>query len=406
MAKKINIKGPVVSNGSMWIYQYLGWDACCPAKLEQELKEADGDEVILEINSYGGVAMSGFEMYKMLLDYGGKITAHVINAMSAASVIMCAADEVLVSDAAIIMIHNTQSYGEGDRRDMQMEADALREYDESLLNVYERRTGLSRDKLRDMMDHDTHMSPARAIEYGFADGYLYGDPSKKNKKGADAGKQGAAFNAAAWQTVMAAAVPVISEERAAELRIAIMKEEKKENTGGTGSQYTGNENDPEKAAAAGTERKENEEMTLEEFLKENKDAKAQVDAMITAAREEGVKEAEAKEKASGEEAMAAAREEGAENERKRLCELDKLAHSVSAEVLNDAKYGEKRMDARDLAFQAMQDEKLRAAGYMDQAKKDAKDSGTEDVGTGSGKPDEADTMASHVNNGRQKKGVK
>ncbi len=82
--------------------------------------------------------------------------------MSAASIIACAADECLISDAAIFMIHNTQCYAEGDYRDMEQEADALKQYNEAIINVYEKRTGKTREELQELMDKNTYMSPEKS----------------------------------------------------------------------------------------------------------------------------------------------------------------------------------------------------------------------------------------------------
>lgn len=60
---KIEIKGPIVSNTVGWLYHYLGWDACCPKDVIDGLEKANGDDVVLEINSGGGVCIYGYEMY-------------------------------------------------------------------------------------------------------------------------------------------------------------------------------------------------------------------------------------------------------------------------------------------------------------------------------------------------------
>lgn len=378
MAKKIEIKGPIVSNTSAWIYNLFGWDSACPKELQKELNEADGDEVIIEVNSNGGLATAGFEMYKIIKDYPGKVTVHMINAMSAASFIVCAADEALASDAAILMIHNTQCQAEGDYRDMQMEADALREFNQSIINVYTRKTGMSRKKLQKLMDNDTYMSPKKAIEYGFIDGFIYGDPDESNQD--DDGRN---------MVVVNATTPIITDAKAQEFMALfttgempekmqqmlhlettgpnVVRDEEKDEKEDIGSK----ESDSDKNNEGGAEH-----MTLEEFLRENPEAKADLDEKITAARAEGVT-----------------------SERKRIEELDAISQSVTPEALKNAKYGEKLMDAKELAFQAMKDDKLQMSSYMQRAEEDTENSGVENVGAGSeaDPEDETDIMANHVN---------
>ena len=42
MAKKISVKGPIVTNMAGRIYRMFGWEAACPQDLEKELEEAAG----------------------------------------------------------------------------------------------------------------------------------------------------------------------------------------------------------------------------------------------------------------------------------------------------------------------------------------------------------------------------
>lgn len=379
MAKKIEIKGPIVSNTSGGFYDWLGWDSAYPKALQNALEEADGDDVILEVNSNGGLATAGFEMYKIIKDYSGKVTVHLINAMSAASFIVCAADEALASDAAILMIHNTQCYAEGDYRDMEMEADALKEFNQGIINVYMRKTGMSQEKLQNLMDHDTHMSPQKAIQYGFVDGYIYGDPEESKEKDTDAG----------GMVVVNATVPIITDDKAQEIMSMLQGEgvagKLQELLQGTDSPTNRQKEDIGfKESDSNTNQNEGgtKNMTLEEFLQENPEAKAELDERIQNAEKEGVT-----------------------NERKRLEELDAISSTVTPEALSDAKYGDDPMDAKDLAYQAMKDEKLRMTSYMSDAVADSKESGVEDVGAGSEEDteDESDSMANYVN---KKKGGK
>ena len=92
---KINVKGPIVSNDSAWLYHYLGWDACCVNDINTGLESANGDDVVIEVNSQGGLCTAGFEMYSAIKQYEGNVEVHVINACSAATFILCAADRCL-----------------------------------------------------------------------------------------------------------------------------------------------------------------------------------------------------------------------------------------------------------------------------------------------------------------------
>ncbi len=394
MAVKIEIKGPIVTNTVGWLYHYIGWDACCPNDISKKLEEAGGEDVVLEINSGGGVCVAGFEMYNALMQYEGNVTANVIFAASAATFPACAADKTLIADAGIFMIHNTQSSASGDYRDMEMEADCLKEFNESIINVYVRKTGKSREELQALMDKDTYMSPQKAIEHGFVDDYIFGNPNPA-EEGEENGKK---TNAGTLQIlqVMNAVSPVMSEEKAQEI-IALLKlkEESVNNTASVGEpegeedKLQNNSGDTD----SDIEPKENQNkegdkknMTVAEFLAEHPEAQAEMEKMLAAARNEGVT-----------------------SENNRLQELDAISNSVSKEALHNAKYGEEKLDAKELAYQAMLDDGKKAKNYMKQAVADAEESGVNDVGASAENEedaDKADTMAAHVNRLRAMKGGK
>ena len=373
MAKEINVKGPVISSDSKWIYDWLGWNSCCPADIEKGLEEAGGEEVVLEISSYGGIVVSGFEIYKLLKEYKGKVTAHVISAMSAATVIACGADEVLMSDAALFMIHNTSTRADGDYRDMEMAAESLREFNQGIIDVYVKKTGLSEEKLQELMDRDTYMSSKKAIELGFADGYIFG---KEEDGGGEED-----FSPA---MVLNAGIPVIPEKKANELRMALnaaaLGELPAGQTGGQPGKEEENGSDADSSINENKGKEGNESMTLEEFLKENPEGQAAVDQMA-----------------------AAARKEGADSERNRLKELDAIAASVSEEKLRDAKYGKNAMNAMELAHAVLLEDAKKSKNYMEEAVKDSEESGVDDVKASPEEgdtTDESDVMASFVNKKR------
>ena len=93
-------------------------------------------------------------------------------AASAASVIAMAGTEVLMAPTALMMIHNPATIAMGDHEDMKKAISMLDEVKESIINAYEIKTGLSRDKLSKLMDAETWMNAKKAVELGFADGVL------------------------------------------------------------------------------------------------------------------------------------------------------------------------------------------------------------------------------------------
>ena len=58
---------------------------------------------------------------------------------------------------------------------MQRAIDMLSEVKESIINAYEIKTGLSRNKISKLMDSETWMDARKAVELGFADSILKRD---------------------------------------------------------------------------------------------------------------------------------------------------------------------------------------------------------------------------------------
>ena len=137
-----------------------------------ELFSGTGD-VIIWINSPGGDCVAASQIYSMLMDYQGKITVKIDGiAASAASVVAMAGTEVLMAPTALMMIHNPATVAFGDHTDMKKAIEMLDQVKESIINAYEIKTGLARDKLSKLMDSETWMNANKAIEMGFADALM------------------------------------------------------------------------------------------------------------------------------------------------------------------------------------------------------------------------------------------
>lgn len=138
------------------------------------------------LNSPGGDCVAAAQIYNMLKEYPGNITIKIDGiAASAASLIAMAGDEVLMSPVSMMMIHNPMTAAIGNADEMQKAAAMLDEVKDSIINAYELKTGLTRAKLSHLMDDETWMNAAKAVELGFVDGILYRDSDKEDEKTED-----------------------------------------------------------------------------------------------------------------------------------------------------------------------------------------------------------------------------
>lgn len=171
MAKRmiINVAGAIVPNSDKWIYDYFKIECTAPSTIQAALDEANGDDVIIRINSNGGDVFAGSEIYDIIREYSGNVLIRIVGiAASAASVIACAGTSE-IAPTAMLMIHNVRSYASGDYRDMQNSADALREANRSIMAAYREKTGLSEEELLGLMDNETFISADTAVSKGFVD---------------------------------------------------------------------------------------------------------------------------------------------------------------------------------------------------------------------------------------------
>jgi len=175
--KKIKVSGVVVSNEYGWMYDYYEMDYTSPEKVINSLPTTNED-IEIEVNSPGGDVFAGSEIYTALKEYPGNVHVKIVGVgASIASVIAMGGDKISMSPTAQIMIHNVQSGMNGDYRDLQSRADALKSMNVSISNAYEIKTGLPQDKLLEMMNKETWLNAQEALSLGFVDEIMFQNTS-------------------------------------------------------------------------------------------------------------------------------------------------------------------------------------------------------------------------------------
>lgn len=168
---KLEVKGTIISNNQKWIYDLFEMDSTSPKDI---LLPENNEPLEVVINSGGGDVYAGSEIYTALRDYRGDVTVKVVGiAASAASVIAMAGDTIEISPTAQIMIHNVSSGATGDHRALAHEAEVLKNYNNSIANAYLDKTGIEKDELLELMNHETWLTAEQAVEKGFADKVMF-----------------------------------------------------------------------------------------------------------------------------------------------------------------------------------------------------------------------------------------
>lgn len=171
---ELRIEGDIVSDDTAWFYEWFDEPCASPNAFKNELNEYAGKDITVWIDSYGGDVFAAAGIFNALKEHKGQVITKIDGkAMSAASVIAMAGDEILMSPVAIMMIHNPLTSASGDMREMRKTAEILDSIKETIINAYATKTGKSRNAISSMMDDETWMSANVAVKNGFADGILY-----------------------------------------------------------------------------------------------------------------------------------------------------------------------------------------------------------------------------------------
>ena len=144
-----------------------------------DLASAQGDSVRVEINSPGGDVFAGLAIYNGLRNSGKKVNVRVLGlAASAASLVAMAGDTIEMPENSFMMVHNPWGFAMGGADDMRDTADMLDKLGVSLASTYAKRTGKSAEEIAALLDAETWMSAAEAVDAGFATAVISEVPVK------------------------------------------------------------------------------------------------------------------------------------------------------------------------------------------------------------------------------------
>lgn len=146
-------------------------DAMSASKLSKQLDElGDVSQINVHINSYGGEVAEGLAIYSALRRHKARVRTTCDGfACSIASVIFMAGDERLMSDASLLMIHNAWTSAWGvNAADLRKLADDMDTITSASKSAYMARVSITEDELTELMDAETWISPADAVDMGFA----------------------------------------------------------------------------------------------------------------------------------------------------------------------------------------------------------------------------------------------
>ena len=166
----IRINGDIVSNDLKMVYDWFDIEATCPADVRGQLETMpEGEKPEVKINSGGGDAIAGQEIYS-ILRARSDVEIEIESIAASAASIIAMAGHCTISPVGMIMIHNVSTGIYGNHKALEKEADTLRRWDDALASAYVEKTGRPKAEVLRMMEKETWLTAERALELGFVDG--------------------------------------------------------------------------------------------------------------------------------------------------------------------------------------------------------------------------------------------
>ena len=314
----------------------------------KDLDQLQGkDHVTVHINSVGGDFYAGLAIYNRLRNMNISVTT--INdglAASAGSIIFMAGDkgQRKVNAGSNLMIHGVLSFffGYYNVADLKQSIKTLEAHNKAAIAAYVEATGLDEETVKTAMSKDTYMTGKEAVEAGWADEVITNEGAAPIAK-LTPDKAQLMVNGHSVAACLFGKLPEGIPEMTAEEFAALSTN----NSGKPAPQARNNIS--ENGGKANMEIN-----TQEELRKAFPELVAQIEA--------------------------AAMAQGASQERNRIQEIESVQAAIAdTQMIQDAKYGEKPMNAQQLAFAAMQKQAAAGATMVTNMTNDTAASGAADV---------------------------
>lgn len=151
-------------------------------KLKAFVATTLANNITIEFKSLGGDVFEAFAMYDYIKMLKQRVTVDIIgSSASAITVVAAAADRVRITVNSRYLVHNAQTFVEGNKEDLLAKYEQLESVDNQILDVYVKRTGKNRDLLANLMTEERWMTAQEALEWGFVDEIINVEQKVTNK---------------------------------------------------------------------------------------------------------------------------------------------------------------------------------------------------------------------------------
>tara|TARA_R100000544_G_scaffold37100_1_gene27138 strand:- start:7237 stop:8238 length:1002 start_codon:yes stop_codon:yes gene_type:complete len=168
--KWYNINSKASKVVDVYIFDEIGMGGVNAQGFIEEIKSFKDSPMNLHINCVGGDVFDGMAIYNIIKKRTATTTVYIEGiAASMGSVIALAADNVVMAENSLFMIHNAWGGAMGEAKEMKKTANLLDKISGEIADIYVKKTKLPYDKVKEMMDEETWLNAEEALELGFID---------------------------------------------------------------------------------------------------------------------------------------------------------------------------------------------------------------------------------------------
>ena len=171
-----------ISDSDYWELGFI-----TPKMVQEQLESGGDDDVLVEINSGGGVVFCAYEIVNALRAYEkagrGRVTTRITGmAASAAATIFLSANHREVFQLSYFMQHRATTFAWGDYEDLSSEADLLRQIDEITVADLAELSGRSPKKIASLLSSSWNLVGGEQIlNEGIATALIDGEAEPRHK---------------------------------------------------------------------------------------------------------------------------------------------------------------------------------------------------------------------------------
>jgi len=155
-------------------------------RIKNELSKMGPEgKVEVTINSLGGYVGDGIAIFELLHSMGDRVTTKMVgHCASAATLVAMGGGKRIMSKYALVLIHRSWCYAEGNAIEIQEQMEKLQKIDDEMLAIYADVSGKSKDEISELMDANEGrgkwLSADEAKEYGLIDEIVDGREAKND----------------------------------------------------------------------------------------------------------------------------------------------------------------------------------------------------------------------------------